>query len=87
MGLNSRVGLLRLTVSPNASQPLKSSDLSSPNSDLSGVLSVGTWGNRSSPNMTSITASDTGTNQGIGNGDTIDVVFNKDTNRVTIDRV
>ena len=81
-GLETRVGLLKLTVKASAS--LKSADESSPASDLSGYLNAGTWGNRTQPNITSITASNAGSNQGLGNGDTITVTFDKDTNRKNV---
>merc|ERR1712178_115777 len=77
----TRVGVLRLTV--KAAYALKSADLSSPVSTSTGVL-AGTWLAHSAPVIVSCNASDGGSQEGIGNGDVITVVFDQEINSPAI---
>merc|ERR1712086_918327 len=77
----TRVGVLRLTV--KAAYALKSADESSPVSTSTGVL-AGTWGDHSAPVIVSCNASDGGSQEGIGNGDVITVVFDQEINSPAI---
>jgi hypothetical protein len=77
----TRVGVLRLTV--KASYALKSADGSSPVSTSTGVLG-GTWGAYSAPVIATCNASNAGSQEGIGNGDVITVVFDQETNSPAI---
>merc|ERR1711881_339115 len=77
----TRVGVLRLTV--KSAYVLQSADESSPVSTSTGVLG-GTWGDHSAPVIVSCDASDDGSQEGIGNGDVITVVFDQDTNSPAI---
>merc|ERR1711865_398596 len=77
----TRVGVLRLTV--KSSNSLQSADESSPVSTSTGVL-AGTWGDHSAPVIVSCNASDGGSQEGIGNGDVITVVFDQETNSPAI---
>ena len=77
----TRVGVLRLTV--KAAYALQSADESSPVSTSTGVL-AGTWGDHSAPVIVSCNASDSGSQEGIGNGDVITVVFDQETNSPAI---
>merc|ERR1711975_32576 len=72
----TRVGVLRLTV--KAAYALQSADESSPVSTSTGVL-AGTWLAHSAPVIVSCNASDGGSQEGIGNGDVITVVFDQET--------
>merc|ERR1712086_673916 len=77
----TRVGVLRLTV--KAAYALQSADESSPVSTSTGVL-AGTWGDHSAPVIVSCNASDSGSQEGIGNGDVITVVFDQEINSPAI---
>merc|ERR1712054_481825 len=77
----TRVGVLRLTV--KSAYALKSLDSSSPVSTSTGVLS-GSWGDHSAPVIVSCNASDGGSQEGIGNGDVITVVFDQEINSPAI---
>merc|ERR1711865_202105 len=77
----TRVGVLRLTV--KSSNALQSADESSPVSTSTGVL-AGTWGDHSAPVIVSCNASDGGSQEGIGNGDVITVVFDQEINSPAI---
>merc|ERR1712178_634262 len=77
----TRVGGLRLTV--KAACALQSADESSPASTSTGVL-AGTWGDHSAPVIVSCNASDGGSQEGIGNGDVITVVFDQEINSPAI---
>ena len=77
----TRVGVLRLTV--KAAYALQSADESSPVSTSTGVL-AGTWLAHSAPVIVSCNASDGGSQEGIGNGDVITVVFDQEINSPAI---
>ena len=77
----TRVGVLRLTV--KAAYALQSGDESSPVSTSTGVL-AGTWLAHSAPVIVSCNASDGGSQEGIGNGDVITVVFDQEINSPAI---
>jgi len=77
----TRVGVLRLTV--KAAYALQSADESSPVSTSTGVLE-GSWLAHSAPVIVSCNASDGGSQEGIGNGDVITVVFDQETNSPAI---
>merc|ERR1712054_327665 len=68
-----------LIVTVKAGGYLQSADLSSVHSTSSDVL-IGSWGDHSAPEIVSVTASEGGVSEsGIGNGDTITIVFDKQT--------
>merc|ERR1712178_474708 len=74
---DTKVGTLSVTV--KAGGYLQSADLSSVHSTSSDVL-IGSWGDHSAPEIVSVTASEGGVSDiGIGVGDTITVVFDKQT--------
>merc|ERR1711881_568451 len=77
----TRVGVLRLTV--KSAYVLQSADESSPVSTSTGVLG-GSWLAHSAPVIVSCDASDDGSQEGIGNGDVITVVFDQETNSPAI---
>merc|ERR1711912_65711 len=77
----TRVGVLRPTV--KAAYALQSADKSSPVSTSTGVL-AGTWLAHSAPVIVSCNASDGGSQEGIGNGDVITVVFDQEINSPAI---
>merc|ERR1712054_459609 len=74
---DTKVGTLSVTV--KAGGYLQSADLSSVHSTSSDVL-IGSWGDHSAPEIVSVTASEGGAvESGFGAGDTITVVFDKQT--------
>merc|ERR1712054_670859 len=80
---DTAVGTLSVTV--KASGYLQSADLSSVHSTSSDVL-IGSWGDHSAPEIVSVTASEGGVSEsGIGAGDTITIVFDKQTTLQAVD--
>merc|ERR1711865_490797 len=74
---DTQVGTLTVTV--KAGGYLQSADLSSAHSTSTDTV-AGTWGDHTAPEILSVTAADAGTSQvGLGAGDTITVVFDKQT--------
>jgi hypothetical protein len=82
--LQTRTGALKATM--RASGSVKSEDGSSAASNNAVVLG-GTWGVHSAPEIVSVTASDSGNQPGIGDGDTITVVFDRATNQPLLSRL
>merc|ERR1712178_192186 len=80
---DTKVGPLSVTV--KASGYLQSADLSSVYSTSSDVL-IGSWGDHSAPEIVSVPASEGGVSEsGIGDGDTITIVFDKQTTLQAVD--
>ena len=77
----TRVGAL--TAALVAGSGLRSADLSSPavHPGGSAVQLSGSWGNHTAPTIANITAADGGSQAGLGNGDTLTVIFDQSTNR------
>ncbi|CAE7875476.1 unnamed protein product, partial [Symbiodinium sp. KB8] len=69
-----------LTVQVKAAGNLRSADESSPQSETSGTLSFGTWGDYPAPAISSVTAFDTGNFPGLSVGDNLRVTFDIPTN-------
>jgi hypothetical protein len=81
----TKVGGLLLNVKSSAT--LLSADLSSPASESKALL-AGTWGDHTTtPSIVSITAADGGAQGGLGDGDTVTVVFDSEAVRVSSEEV
>merc|ERR1711966_495408 len=81
--VDSQVGTLSVTV--RAGGDLQSADLSSVHSTSTDVVS-GSWGDHTAPEILSVTASEGGVSEsGLGAGDIITVVFDKQTTLQAVD--
>jgi hypothetical protein len=83
----SRTKITTLQITLKASGGLVTADYASPSANASGVLGAGTWGNHSAPVISSVTVADSGLQQGMGANDTIVVVFDRDTNAISVHEI